>query len=270
MKQTPSAATPTAEDLHWWFSSRTKAITGILDDLVDAIPPGGAVQAGGPLVLDVGCGAGNMTHHLRRYGTVLGMDSFLRPLQVASGRGYRVAQSLAEHLASATGRFSLVAALDVVEHCEDDLAVMRECWRVLRPGGLLVVTVPAFAQLWSENDAVNGHRRRYSPAQLSQRLSQAGFRTVRVTCLNLAVLPMAAALIFLRNRQKRGLDLSAPSTNDEAYQVEMQPVHPLINMALAAVGAVEAALVRRVSLPLGTGILAVGRKPVPPSDTGRP
>jgi SAM-dependent methyltransferase len=213
------------------------------------------------LILDVGCGAGNMTHHLRRYGTVLGVDSFIRPLTVAAGRGYPVAQARAESLAAASGRFSLVAALDVVEHCDDDLGVLRECWRVLRPGGLVALTVPAFSWLWSENDVVNGHRRRYSPGQLSQTMSRAGFQTVRVTCLNLAVLPLAATLILLRNRQKRSLGLAAPSTDDGAYQVEMQPTHPLVNAVLTAIGSAEAALVRRVSLPLGTGILAVGQKP---------
>jgi len=255
---TPAAEqTLSQEDRHWWFASRTRVLMGLV---------GGALLHSGSntetlRVLDVGCGAGNMTHHLQRYGKVTGIDSFVKPLAVAAERGFQVRLAWAEAMPFAAACFSLVAALDVVEHCDDDAQVIRECARVLRPGGLLAVTVPAFPWLWSDNDTINRHRRRYTPVQLSQLLRSAGLSVRRLTCNNFLVLPIAVALILLRRFRGQPLALAAPATDDDAYQVEMLPVHPYANAVLSFVGATEAALLQRVSLPIGTGLIAVAEKP---------
>jgi len=249
------------EDEHWWFASRTRALLGMLDRCV-----AGAERD--LRVLDVGCGAGNMIHHLARYGPVLGVDSYGRPLTVAHGRGYAVSQGRGEALPFPDGSFDIVAALDTIEHVQDEAAILRDLARVVRspepaegrPGGLLVLTGPAFMALWSPNDEVNHHYRRYTLGELRRKLAAHGFRVRRAGYNNFFLFPLAAALILLRRRTGAAPDLAAPDTDADAYQVEMEPASPLMNAVLSLVGRVEAALLRYVGLPWGTGFLCIAEK----------
>lgn len=239
------------EDRHWWFASRTRALVNMLD---------GCVNAGSHRVLDVGCGAGNMFHHLRRYGDVTGVENNPKPLQVARERGYDVHLAAAEAMPFPDGEFGLVAALDVLEHCPDDAAVLREIQRVSAPGALLVITSPAFQWLWSHNDDVNHHYRRYSGSELKMKLEKAGFRVRRLAFNNFFIFPLGAALILGRRKGRGEPDLAAPDTDSDAYQVEMEPAGPAVNVALTAVGWMEAALLRRVNLPFGTGLICIAER----------
>jgi len=272
IRESAAIETRTAEDRHWWFASRTRALLSLLDQrmpapwtarLLEGKTAFTSTPQGGwePLVLDVGCGAGNMVHHLQRYGRVVGIDNFLKPLVVARDRGYEVYLAAGEAIPFRDDGFALVSLLDVLEHCDDDHQVLRECVRVLRPGGLLAITVPAFPWLWSDNDVINRHRRRYTPSGLRHRLQEAGLQVLSLTCNNFFILPAAVGVILWRRLSGRRLDIAAPITDEDAYQVEMQPTAPLINSLLTRVGALEAWLLPHLGLPLGTGIIAVARKP---------
>jgi SAM-dependent methyltransferase len=211
-------------------------------------------------VLDIGCGAGNMFHHLARYGRVVGVDNNPRPLAVAQERGYDVRQAPAEALPFDDGAFEVVSLLDTVEHCEDDVAVLKECYRVGTPGSHLVVTVPALMALWSHNDVLNAHKRRYTAAELGEKLHQVGYQVVRMTYNNFLLFPMAAGLILLRRGTSREPELSSPHFDDESYQVEMEPAPPLLNTLLSGVTWTEAQILRRVNLPVGTSLIAIAQK----------
>lgn len=242
-----------AEDRHWWFAGRTWAILKITDRLVR---PNGSKR-----VLDVGCGAGNMFHHLARYGPVVGVDSNVRPLAVARERGYDVREGLAEDLPFGDGSFDLVALLDTAEHCPDDMPVLRECFRVCAPDGHLIVTVPAFMKLWSQNDVLNNHKRRYTARQLGEKLSKVGFRIRRITYNNFFLVPLAAALILLRRSTHQQPELGSPHFDDESYQVEMEPVPPVLNSILSGVTWAESEILRRLNLPVGTAIICIAQRP---------
>jgi methionine biosynthesis protein MetW len=240
------------EDSHWWFASRTRALL----TLMDALP-----LTNGSRVLDIGCGAGNMIHHLSRYGQVKGVEIDARPVAVARQRGYDVDQGDASRgLTYADAIFDLVTALDVIEHNQDDLSILREAYRVLKPGGHIVVTVPAFMWLWSHNDEINAHVRRYTSAELRARLQQVGFRTQRATYNNFFVFPIAAALILMRRGSKKRPQLASHHLDAEEYQVEMEPAPAPVNAALTALGWLEALALRGVNLPVGTSIIAIGQK----------
>ena len=248
----PCSTAQREEDRHWWFASRTRALM----DLMDAIP-----LERGLSLLDVGCGAGNMMHHLSRYGHVKGVEIDPRPVGVARQRGYDVDQGDASRgLIYADATFDVVTVLDVIEHNQDDLAVLREAHRVLKPGGRIVVTVPAFMWLWSHNDEINAHVRRYTIPELRARLGQAGFAVQHATYNNFFVFPMAAALILVRRAGDRRPRLASHHLSEDQYQVEMEPTSPPVNAVLSAVGWLEAQLLRRVSLPVGTSIIALARK----------
>ncbi len=247
------------EDKHWWFASRTRAILAYLDRYVG---PGRGLR-----VLDVGCGAANMTHHLRHYGHVVGVDNNPRPLKVAQARGLEVRQGTADNLPFEAETFDLIALLDTVEHVPAQDKVFQECRRVLRgpdptagqAGGRLLVTVPAFMFLWSHNDVINMHQRRYTVPELKAKLTQHGFKTLRISYNNFFIFPLAAALILLR-RNRAEPELASPHFDEDAYQVEMEPASPLVNRVLTFVGKVETALLRRISLPFGSSIIAIAEK----------
>ena len=241
------------EDKHWWFAGRTWSLLHMLDRLV---APDGTKR-----VLDIGCGAGNMIHHLARYGPVVGVDSNPRPLAVARERGYDVREGVAEALPFDGESFELVSLLDTVEHCDDDIAVLRECYRVCAPGGYMVITVPAFMRLWGHNDLLNAHKRRYTVAELRNKLRRVGFRVRRLSYNNCFLFPPAAALILLRRGAGQKPELGSPHFDDESYQVEMEPAPPLLNALLSGVTWTEAQVLRWMNLPVGTSIIGIAEKP---------
>ena len=241
------------EDKHWWFAGRTRSLLNMIDRVVE---PDGQKR-----VLDIGCGAGNMFHHLSRYGSVVGVDNNPKPLAVARERGYDVREGLAEDLPFEEESFDLVSLLDTVEHCDDDMAVLRECYRVCAPGGYLVITVPAFMWLWSHNDVLNDHKRRYSGKELGEKLARIGFKVERMTYNNFFVFPLAAAMILLRREAGQEPELGSPHFDDESYQVEMEPAPPLLNTILSGVTWTESQALRWLNLPVGTSIICIAEKP---------
>lgn len=243
------------EDKHAWFAGRTRAILKYLDS---EMPPDQVNQE--RMVLDVGSGAGNMAHHLAHYGTVVGLDFNIRPLVVAAERALDVCQASADLMPFENNTFDLVSLLDTVEHIPDEFGVFEECLRVLKPGGKLMVTVPAFQWLWSYNDEINDHQRRYEAPELKQKLEMTGFRVKRNSYNNFFLFPLIAGMRWLRPYNP---DLESPHLTEEedVYQVEMEPIPEPVNSILHAVGWVEAELLQRIALPFGTSVICIAEKP---------
>ena len=243
------------EDRHAWFAGRTRAIQKYLDAEVGPHRPGEQ-----RLVLDIGSGAGNMAHHLAHYGHVIGIDYNPRPLAVAAQRGLDVCQGWGDVLPFADNSIDLVALLDTVEHVPDELRMLAECARVLKPGGKLIVTTPAFMWLWSYNDDINNHQRRYTAFGLQQKLEVCGLHVKRMSYNNFFLFPLVAGIRLLRPESP---DLDSPHLTEDAdvYQVEMEPIPEPANTALHAVYWLEAEILQRTSLPFGISILCVAEKP---------
>jgi SAM-dependent methyltransferase len=139
-------------------------------------------------------------------------------------------RSDARRLPFADASFDLVLSSDAWEHIEQDDEVADESFRVLRPGGHLLVMVPAGMDLWSGHDTALGHVRRYEKDQLVALVGGAGFRVDDVFSWNVLLRPVARA------RRKKRTECAS----------EMEPVHPVVNAGLRAAVALETVLpVRR-------------------------
>jgi SAM-dependent methyltransferase len=146
--------------------------------------------------------------------------------------------------------FDLTLSLDVIEHLQDDVAALRELRRVTKPGGVLLVTVPAYQWLWSGHDEINHHHRRYNRRTLLAAAESAGWREQRYAHFNSLLLPIAIAL--------RALERFKPATTKSSLDLWVPPA-PL-NWALRQPLNLEAAAIGRGgSIPAGLSLLAVYR-----------
>ena len=144
--------------------------------------------------LEIGCGTGFVLHGVRASFPdvdAVGSELFVEALGYASKRlpGVVFMQMDARHIPFRQS-LDVVGAFDVIEHIEDDEAVLREIHQALRPGGTLFVTVPQHRWLWSEQDDYAHHVRRYTRHELQQKLSAAGFRVAWQTSFVSLLLPM--------------------------------------------------------------------------------
>ncbi len=233
------------DERHWWYRGRRAVLRAELDRL--GPPPGGRI-------LDAGCGSGRTLDELVAYGSVAGLDASAAAVERARERGHVDARvGSLEALPWPEGTFGLVTCLDVVEHTDDDRAVLRELLRVTAPGGRLVVTVPAHPALWSSHDVVNQHRRRYTRRTLRAALSGGGWTLERLTAFNSLLLAPAAALRVAERAVGRGADRGRSD-------LELTPSR--LDGVLAGPMRLEAAwLGRGGSLPVGLSLLAVARRP---------
>jgi SAM-dependent methyltransferase len=232
------------EDWYWW-SVGTRAIFG--DWLAASVRPGARV-------LDVGCGTGALTRDLGALGRVVGVDSAPEAIAFARRRAPGpLCVGSVEQLPFRGARFDAVAAVDVVEHV-DDARALAEIARVLVPGGVALIHVPAFPILWGEHDVVNRHRRRYRRTRLVAAVAAAGLAVERLSYVNCLLFPVALGTRLA----KRGV---AALRGARAPRAEIYDLPAWANRGLRALLGAERALLRRVDLPVGVSLLCLARKP---------
>jgi SAM-dependent methyltransferase len=240
MDQRLMQATLELDEHHWWYRGRRAIVCGEIDRLR---LPDGAV------VLDAGCGSGRMLEELTAYGEVAGIELDPDAAALAASRGVAdVRVGRLEELPWAEARFDLITCLDVIEHTPDDVGTLAELRRVSKPGGWLVVTVPAYQALWSLHDVANHHYRRYGRRSLRQAAGEAGWSLGRLTSFNSVLLAPAAAIRLAQRR--RAVD------EDYTPEVSLGPawLNSLLEMPLRG----EARwLGRERTLPFGLSLLAV-------------
>jgi SAM-dependent methyltransferase len=233
-----------AEETMWWYVGMRAISFALLDGA-------GLTEetATSRHLLDTGCGTGSMVAHLERRGRAVGVDLSVEALRFCRGRDVRVARARLEALPFATGTFDVVTSFDVLYHrwVDDDQAAVRELARVLRPGGVLLVRVPAFRWLYGAHDEAVYTRHRYTRGELRRLLGGAGLELRRATYANGFLLP----LLLLRRTLDRVLGRSG---SDVGFLPA--PLESLFRMLLLS----EARLIRRLSLPLGASVFALGRK----------
>jgi 2-polyprenyl-3-methyl-5-hydroxy-6-metoxy-1,4-benzoquinol methylase len=231
---------PDLEKSHFWWETRRTLVRRLIAELpVDA-----------PTVLDVGCGSGVTAQLLADAGArVLGIDIEPRDdLRDSDGVRFQYGDFLS--LSPRAGQFDVVIALDAVEHFEQEHEMLQAMHANTRPGGLSIVTVPAYDWLWSSHDDENRHFRRYNRSRLHAALERAGFTVERVGYIFAALVLPKALIAFVERLATRSVD--ATST-----------VSSRLNKVGAAYFRAETAvaLQMRNFLPFGTSVIAVARRP---------
>jgi len=236
------AAEAETEETHWWFVGRRRLFAREISRLE---------IAKSAAVLDVGTSTGSNLRLLADLGFVRasGLEMSEDAIRYCRAKGFaRLCCGDVCDLPFADASFDLVLATDILEHVEDDQRAVREIARVLRPGGHVLITVPAFPSLWGLQDRVARHRRRYRMGQLCERLSAGGFSVDRAYHMNfLLFFPIWAA--------RRLIDLLGVRIDSEA-----RINSPLLNLVLRAIFSVDTAVASHLRPPFGVSILAIACK----------
>ncbi len=245
------------EDSHWWFVGRRAILSSFLEELSEELKTErkepkasetGERDAYALRILDVGCGTGANLEMLSKYGKSEGVDVSEEALTFCKSKGLIVKEGLAEELPYQDGDFDIVTGLDVIEHLDDDIAGLREMYRVLKPGGRLLVFVPAFMWLWGVQDDISHHRIRYKRKEIMERIERAGFVVERATYANLTFfLPILAGRLIMR------LTGIKPESENN---VNVSALNGLFGWLFGS----ERHFLRRFNFPFGVSVVAVGKK----------
>jgi SAM-dependent methyltransferase len=226
------------EDSHWWYRARRLIVSEII---MRFVPPSSDV-------IDYGAGTGGTADSLKELGyNVVAADISEEALEACRVRGLETLNLKDESLAS--GSADCILAGDVLEHVDDDIALLFALRRALRPEGLLVVTVPAYEFLWSGEDYVSEHLRRYTRKSLLKRLDLAGFRVVWCSYFNTLLFPVIASVRITKR-------LLFPR---EMYRSDVASLPEWQNELLVKLFASERHFLPRMSFPVGASLLAVAR-----------
>lgn len=232
------------EATHWWLAARRNIV---LDSIRQAYPGRHDLH-----ILDAGCGTGLMLHELKPLGTAEGVDISDEALQFCRKRGLEnVRNADLLDLPFPAEQFDVVTALDVLEHLDDDTGALREFRRVLKPGGRAFIFAPAHRWLWSLQDEVSHHKRRYVARTLRDAVTKAGLEIERQTYVSTFLLPVIyIGRQWLKVRRRfREFD----TEND---------LHPQwSNGILRSIFQLEIPILRRTDMPFGASLLCVARKP---------
>lgn len=237
-------ATLAVDEHHWWYRGRRRVIRAELDRLT--LEPGARV-------LDAGCGSGRTMQELVDYGRVSGIELDEGAAALARDRQLgEIAVGRLEELPWPDDTFDLITCLDVIEHVPDDVVALSELRRVCRPGGRLLVTVPAHQALWSLHDEANHHYRRYSRATLRSAARRADWTIERLSAFN-SLLLAPAAVVRVAQRRFGAHD---------GYTTDLDLGPAWLNDVLERPLAAEARwLSRGRTLPVGLSLLALMRHP---------
>lgn len=227
------------DEHHWWYRGRRRIIRAELDRV--PLPPRARV-------LDAGCGSGRTLEELEPYGEVYGIELDPEAAEVARSRGVgEVEVGRLEELPWEDATFDLITCLDVIEHTPDDGVTLRELRRVCKPGGWLLVTVPAYQALWSLHDDANHHFRRYGRRTLRAAALDAGWQLRRMTSFN-SLLLAPAAVVRLAQRRSSG----------DRYTPDIRLGPAWLNAMLERPLHIEASwLARGRTLPAGLSLMAM-------------
>ncbi len=223
---------------HWWYRARRE----ILASLIERRLP----LPGDPRILEIGCGTGHNIVMLKRFGRVDAIEIDPAARAIASKRlGHAVMDSPLPALIGVEDEaYDLVAILDVLEHVEEDREALESIARKLRPGGRILIAVPAHPWMWSAHDVVNHHKRRYTRKTLKAVVESAGLKLEMMSWFNSLLFPLAAAARFAgKVRRKEDSDDKLPPA--------------ALNTLFQGIFGLERYAIGRLPFPPGVSLVAI-------------
>lgn len=234
------------EETHWWHVARRRLV---LDLIARAFPGRTDLR-----LLDVGTGTGRMLEEFSRFGTATGLDLDDDALRFCRRRSVPFGLLKANLLALPfpDGAFDAVVALDVIEHIEDHVGALREVARTLLPGGRVFIFVPAHQWLWSLQDEISHHVRRYTAPTLRAAVDASGLEIERLSYFNTFLMPAVVLGRLWLKVQLRHREISDESALHPAWS----------NGLLRRIFCLEVPILRRLDLPTGASLVCVARTPL--------
>ena len=231
------------EDKHWWFVGRRQIIDSFIRKL--NLPKNAEI-------LEAGCGTGGNLIMLSAHGRVDAMEIDKIACELANQRQVTKVQngSLPDNIPF-KGKYDLIVILDVLEHLDEDLAALQTLYAKLKPGGWLLVTVPAYQFLWSQHDQINHHKRRYILNNLQQLVRKADYDIHYKSYFNTLLFPL---IVFLRFWSKLF------QNSDSQTQGDLVMPSKFVNCFLTLFFASERHLLHCMPLPFGVSILLLAQK----------
>jgi SAM-dependent methyltransferase len=230
------------EDSYWWFEGSMNFILSALSDIPTR-------QTG--RILDAGCGTGGLLKRLasrKAWGIEIASEGIRLCLQ----RGLNnVLQASTSALPFRSESFDVVLSIDVLVHewVPDDVGALREIYRVLVPGGFVLLQVAAYRVLWSAHDVATLTRHRYTRDELAEKIERSGFEVVRITYRNTLLSPLAVLVKLLRRARA-----------NTATKGDLVALPRAVNRALFCILALENYVARRVRMPFGVSVFCIARK----------
>jgi len=223
---------------HWWYRARREILAGLIGRRI-ALPEN-------PRILEIGCGTGHNLAMLKRFGRVDAIEIDPAARAIATQRlGHAVMDAPLPVLTGVEeGAYDLVAILDVLEHVEEDREALESIARKLRPGGRILIAVPAHPWMWSAHDVVNHHKRRYTRGTLRAVVAEAGLKLEMMSWFNSLLFPLAAAARFAGKVRKK-------EDSDDTL-----PPAPL-NALFQAIFGLERYAIGRLPFPPGVSLVAI-------------
>lgn len=232
---------------HWWFVGRR----AVIDALLDRLPLAAESE-----VLEAGCGTGGNFFMLERRGRVSAFEPSVVARDIATRKldhaPYVVDGELPDRLPFEAASFDLVVALDVLEHIERDEEALKALVSRAKPGGYLIVTVPAHPILWGTHDRRLHHMRRYRRRELKRLCAATGCRLEFFTGFNTILAPLSVTL--------RLLERVSPISFGNQERTPPEPVNRLLGWLFS----LEGHIVRRMPMPFGVSYAAILRRPESP------
>lgn len=228
---------------HFWFESRNKVIIHFMNKYLTSFNK--------PKVLEVGCGTGFVLEGIAKVSPsyiLSGTELYLEGLRFARSRSPQINffQADARDLPFKE-QYDAIGAFDVVEHIEEDIDTLNSCYRSLKPGGFLFLSVPQHMWLWSYQDELACHKRRYTRKEMSQKLISCGFTIKEITSFVFTLLPL---MYISRSKAKKG------GTGLDEFKIST-----MLNTLLTYAMKLDEALIKLgLSLPVGGSLFCVAQK----------